>query len=148
MRLFAVVILMLLTAWIPELVLGKNPLALAQGAHGPTGTSPADAMTPEEKMRRRFPQPVRVGNLIGARVLDDGDVTIGRVRQVVRTSEGRILLITDFGGSFGWRARSVAVPIEVVALIGANVAAIDVQPDEFAKAPTWAGNGAQPLPPD
>ena len=40
-------------------------------------------------MRRRFPQPVRVGDLIGLPVLDDSHVTIGLVRQAVRTPEGR-----------------------------------------------------------
>ena len=47
----------------------------------------------EERMRRRFPQPVRVGDLIGLRVLDDNDVTIGIVRHVARTTEGKVLLM-------------------------------------------------------
>src|ERR1700726_3985185 len=52
----------------------------------------------EEAMRRRFPQPVRVGDLIGLPVLDWGDSTIGRVRQVVRTPAGKIALIVGVGG--------------------------------------------------
>jgi hypothetical protein len=39
-------------------------------------------------MRRRFPQPVRVGDLIELRVLNDHHVTIGFVRHVVRTPQG------------------------------------------------------------
>src|ERR1700693_486772 len=64
-------------------------------------------LTPEEKMNKRFPQPVRVGFLIGLPVLDDDDNTLGRVQQVVRTPEGKISLIVSYGGSFGWGARPV-----------------------------------------
>src|SRR5262245_23208627 len=42
-------------------------------------------LTPEERMRRRFPQPAKVGFLVGLPVLDYDDVTIGYVRHVVRT---------------------------------------------------------------
>ena len=40
-------------------------------------------------MQRRYPQPVKVGDLIGLRVLDDKDRTLGRVQTVVRTSSGK-----------------------------------------------------------
>jgi hypothetical protein len=98
-------------------------------------------LTPEERMARRFPQPVRVGDLIGLPVLDDDDFTLGYVRQVVRTPEGKIRLIVSYGGWFGWGARPVAVPIEVVAILGRQLAALDMPPKEFAAAPTWTGGG-------
>ena len=47
----------------------------------------------EAKMNRRFPQKVRVGDLIGLPVLDDDDVTLGYVQNVVRTPENKIKLI-------------------------------------------------------
>lgn len=122
--------------------------AFAAGAHGPTGASPADATTPEEKMQRRFPQLVKVGDLIGSRVLDYDDITLGYVRQVVRTPQGKILLIVSYGGWLGFGTRPVAVPIEVVALIGRNVAALDMPPTEFSAAPTWPGQGADAVPSD
>ena len=121
------------------------PNAMAQGAHGPTGAAPPDATTPEERMNRRFPQPVRIGALIGTRVLDSDDVTLGRVREVVRKSDGKIALIMDYGGWLGWGARRVELPIETVALIGANVAILDISPQEIAKAPTWLGAGAKAI---
>lgn len=96
--------------------------------------------TPEQKMARRFPQAVRVGFLVGRPVLDDYDNTIGYVQRVVRTDDGKIQLIVRYGGWFGWIGwwqRPVAVPIEVVAMLGPFVAAIDMPPDEFRKAPTW-----------
>ena len=99
-----------------------------------------EAMTPEQRMQRRFPHPVRVGFLIGRPVLDDYDNTLGYVQRVVRTADGKIQLIVRYGGWFGWIGwwqRPVAVPIEVVAMLGPFVAAIDMPPEEFRKAPTW-----------
>ena len=91
-------------------------------------------------MRRRFPQPARVRALIGLPVLDWSDNTLGYVQRVVRTSDGKIQLIVRYGGWFGWIGwwqRPVAVPIEVVALLGPHVAALDMKRDEFRTAPTW-----------
>src|SRR5262249_18406497 len=75
------------------------PFVLAQGAHSPAGSTPTvDATTPEARMQRRFPQDVRVGDLIGLPVLDGYHQTLGRVRQVVRTPDGKIKLIVAYGG--------------------------------------------------
>jgi hypothetical protein len=63
-------------------------LVMAQAMVPPTGMNDAAKPMPmQERMLRRFPQPVRVGDLIGLRVLDDDDSTIGFVRQVVRTPQ-------------------------------------------------------------
>ena len=73
-------------------------------------------------MQRRFPQPARVGDLIGLPVLDDDDRTIGHIKHVVRTQAGKLQLIVTYGGFLGWRQRLVAVPIEVVAIAGRQLA--------------------------
>jgi hypothetical protein len=108
--------------------------------------------TPEERMNSRFPQPVRVGDLIGLPVLDDYDVTIGHVRNVVRTPHGKIQLVVTYGGWltgwFGWGARLVPVPIETVAILGRQLAALDMPPKEFAAARTWSATDGQPIPPN
>jgi hypothetical protein len=99
-----------------------------------------EQLSPEDKMRRRFPQPTRVRALIGLPVLDWSDNTLGYVQRVVRTSDGKIQLIVRYGGWFGWIGwwqRPVAVPIEVVALLGPHVAALDMKRAEFRTAPTW-----------
>jgi hypothetical protein len=93
------------------------PIIVAEGgAHSdpqaaPTTKAPADDaeenLSPEEKMRRRFPQPVRVGDLIGLPLLDRDDSTLGYVRHVVRTPEGKIQLIVNQGRLFGWGGRLV-----------------------------------------
>jgi hypothetical protein len=121
----------------------RAQVVVAQHAVLPQATTPPD--TPEERMRRRFPQPVRVGDLIGLRVLDDNDVTIGFVRQVVRAPSGKIVLIVAHSGVLGWGGRLVAVPIEVVAIFGRQLASLDMKPEEYAVAPTWSGAGGQVL---
>jgi len=114
-----------------------------QAAVAPGGTDQQDS--PQERMRRRFPQPVRVSDLIGLRVLDDNDATIGRVLQVVRSPQGAILLIVSYGGWLGWGTRPVAVPIEVVGMFGHQLASLDMKPDEYATAATWPGTSGQIL---
>jgi hypothetical protein len=119
-------------------------LILASSSTSPS--KPAGALSPEEKMQRRYPQPVRVGDLIGLPVLDDDDRTLGRVKGVVRTASGKIQLIVPYGGFLGWRQRLVAVPIEVVAIAGRQLAALDMPRAEFDAAPAWNDPQSQPIP--
>lgn len=113
--------------------------------------------TPEEKMQARFPQPVKVGHLIGLPVLDGGDSTIGYVKDVVKGPEGKISLIVPYAKWFGWARdtsllargrRLVAVPIETVAILALQIDALDMDREAFNKAPTWSPSEAQSLPPD
>lgn len=124
---------------------GNGVLVLAAGPASPP-KSP-DALSPEEKMRRRYPQPVRVGDLIGLPVLDDDDRTLGRVKSVVRTASGKIQLIVPYGGFLGWRQRLIAVPIEVVAIAGRQLAALDMTRAEFDAVPAWSDPQSQTIPP-
>ena len=124
-------------------------LTVAQAMVPQTGMEDAAKPMPaKERMQRRFPQPVRVGDLIGLRVLDDDDLTIGFVRQVVRTPQGKIDLIVSYGGWFGWGSRLVAVPIEVVGILGRQLASLDMPRSEYKTAPTWQDTKAAALPSD
>ncbi len=124
-------------------------LLLAQAMVPPTGMEEEKKpMTPAERMRARFPQPVRVGDLIGLPLLDDSSCTLGRVREVVRTADDKIELIVAYGGLLGWGARLVAIPIEVVGIQGRELASLDMPRSEYAKAPTWRNAGAQRVPDD
>lgn len=116
-------------------VLAVTGAAWAQ--HGAPAPPPPPDLTPEQRMERRFPQPVRVGFLTGLPMLDEQSSVIGRVRGVVRTSEGRIKLLVPHGGLFGLGARIVAVPVEVVTMLGQFVAASDMPRADFELAPTW-----------
>jgi len=124
-------------------------VVLAQAMVPPTGTDDANKPMPMvERMNRRFPQPVRVGDLIGLPVLDDRSSTLGFVRQVVRTAAGNIQLIVSYSRWFGWFGRPVAVPIEAVGVEGRQVASLDMPRSEYAAAPTWQGQDATALPDD
>lgn len=124
-------------------------IAVAQAMVPPTGMDDANKPMPMvERMNRRFPQPVRVGDLIGLPVLDDRSSTLGFVRQVVRTADGKIKLIVSYSRWFGWFGRPVAVPIEVVGIEGRQVASLDMPRSEYAAAPTWQGRDATALPDD
>src|ERR1700689_1521208 len=109
---------------------------IAQANIPPTGMGDEDMamaaanMAAEERMKRRYPQPIRVGALIGARVSDNDSRTIGFVAQVVRTPQNQIDLIIDCGGWFGWGARPVAVPIAVLGVFGREVASLDMPRSE------------------
>ncbi|HMK80325.1 MAG TPA: PRC-barrel domain-containing protein [Xanthobacteraceae bacterium] len=103
-------------------------------------------LTPERKFARRYPQPVKVGFLIGLPVLDAQKSTYGYVSAVVRTAEGKILLVVPYRGWLGWAPtdwgrRNVAVPIEKVAIQGRQIAALDFAPEDFAAAAAYAGEG-------
>jgi len=101
--------------------------------------------SPEARYARRYPQPARVGDLIGWPVNDDEDRTLGHVRQIVRTPEGKILLIVSYSRWFGWFGHPVAVPLEVVAAYGRQLASLEMKPDQFQKAPTWVAGTDTPL---
>lgn len=104
--------------------------------------------SPQAKMARRWPQKTRVDALIGLPINDNRDRTLGRVEQVVRAPDGSIKLIAAYNRTFswfGWFTRPVAVPIEVVALYGRQLASLDMQPDAWAAAPTWTAGADRPL---
>jgi len=105
----------------------------------------------EARMARRWPQPVRVGDLIGLPVLDDDNATLGHVRAVVRSPQGKVRLIVSYGGPLGgwlnWGGRQVAVPLEAVGIFGRQIAAMDMTRTDFSAAPTWAAGADQPVAP-
>ncbi|MGB7102422.1 MAG: PRC-barrel domain-containing protein [Xanthobacteraceae bacterium] len=122
-------------------------LASAQAMLPPTGMEDdKKPMTAEQRMQARFPQNVRVGDLIGLPVLDESSSTLGHISEVVRTPSDKIELIVAYGGFLGWGTRPIAVPIEVVGIQGREVASLDMPPNEYAKAPTWRGSNAEALP--
>jgi PRC-barrel domain len=115
---------------------------------GAFGQATQPTTTAEQRMHARYPQPVRVGDLIGLPLLDDQARTLGHVREVVRTNENKIELIIDYHGFLGWRSRPIAVPLEVVGIAGRQISSLDMPRSEYASAPTWQNAGAHVLPAD
>jgi hypothetical protein len=140
MRLHLIGVCLAIGMTVPAVAANRG-MFLAQAMVPPTGMDEADkSMAAEERMRRRFPQPVRVGDLIGLPVLDNSALTLGYVRKVVRTAQDKIQLIVAYNGWCGWcdlDTRQVAVPIEAVGILGRAIGSLDMSRSEFAKAPTW-----------
>jgi len=134
--------------------LGATLLGLAVApARIALATAPQDAQsdpnkgrTPEERMNRRYPQPVKVGFLIGLPVLDERDATYGYIREVVRTAGGKIVLVVPYRTRLGWAPtdwgrKDVAVPLETVAILARQVAALDFSREDFDAAPPYTPGG-------
>ncbi|MFG1281445.1 PRC-barrel domain-containing protein [Xanthobacter autotrophicus] len=121
--------------------------AIAGGPpHANTQAGPAeDDLTPAERMAERFPQKVRVGDLVGLPLLDFDDRTLGYVREVARTPEGGIVLVVPVGGWFGHGGRPVAVPLETVAILGRQIALLDIPRAALPQRATWAPKDGAPI---
>lgn len=124
-------------------------LLCAAGAAADTPAAPG-TLTLSEKSARRFPQPVRVGDLIGRRVLEPvpAQPVLGRVAAIVRNPQGRIDVVVRFGGLLGLGSRPIAVPVEAVALLGEHVAVLDFTPDQLSAFPSASADGGTALPAD
>jgi PRC-barrel domain len=135
---------------LAAMLAAANPAAVrAQAMIPPTGMMDAQHPMPmNERYLKRFPQPVRVGDLVGLPVLDDQMSTLGTVRQVVRTAQGQIEFIVSYSRWWGWFGRPVAVPLEVVGIEGRMLVSLDMDPDEYADAATWHDASATALPAD
>jgi hypothetical protein len=94
-------------------------IVLAQAMIPRTGMMDAQNPMPmKERYLRRFPQPARVGKLIGMPVLDLNSKTLGYVQQVVQTPAGEIEFIVSYSLWWGWFGRPVAVPLEALGIEG------------------------------
>jgi hypothetical protein len=138
-----VIAMVLLSSGCPGAARATEPMAVLAAA-SPSQPRQNQELSPEEKMNRRFPQPIRVGDLVGLPVLDGRDSTIGFVRQVVRAPDGKIQLVVPYGRWFGWLGgpldryrRLVGVPLERVAMLGRQVAALDMPREDFDNAPAF-----------
>jgi hypothetical protein len=130
----------LLAALVLSVALPQLALAAAPGV---------SAASLAERAARRFPQPVRVGDLIGRQVLEPTEAqhVLGRVGAVVREKDGSLDMIVRFGGVLGFGTRPIAVPIEAVGLLGEYVAVVDFTPEQLAGFST-ASEPGPPLAPN
>jgi len=122
-------------------------LAVAGGARAqsrtPGGMPPPPGMSLAESAAMRFPQPVRVGDLLGREVLrpvESQDI-LGRVRRVVRDRNGQILVVVDFGGVLGFGSRPIAVPVDAMVLLGQDMEVVAFTPRQLRQFPTFSPSG-------
>ena len=122
--------------------------ATASVAHAqsttPGGAPPPPGMSLAESAAMRFPQPVRVGDLLGREVLrpvESQDV-LGRVRRLVRGGNGQIMVVVDFGGFLGFGTRPIAVPVDAMVLLGQDMEIVAFTPKQLRQFPTFSPSGA------
>jgi len=125
------------------------PDGFAQGANGDVPDKNSEQLSPAAKAERRFPQPVRAGDLVGRQVLEPSNHkgVIGRVVGVARTRQGAVQIVVRYGGLLGYGARTIAVPVEATALLGQSVQVVDLDPTQLKALPDWtasAGDGVAP----
>jgi hypothetical protein len=96
---------------------------------------------------KRFPQPVRVGDLIDRRVLQplESRPILGHVDEVIRDGAGQLAIVVKYGGFFGFGARLIAVPADAIVLLGNELEILDFSPQQLDAFPTFHGIGASTL---
>jgi hypothetical protein len=107
------------------------------------GMPPPPGMSLTDSAAMRFPQPVRVGDLLGREVLrpvESQDV-LGRVRRLVRDGDGEIMVIVDFGGFLGFGSRPIAVPVDAMVLLGQDMEIVAFTPEQLRQFPTFSPSG-------
>ena len=134
--------------WIALVALLLEPLPgyaaeLVGGAHSPGQQAPDATRSLEERMNARFPQKVRVGDLIGLPIQDYDDRILGYVTDVARTPAGKFILVMPEGGWFGTRGRPVPIPIETVAILARHLNLLEIPRDDVAKLSTWKATDGQ-----
>lgn len=132
MKWIAASLVAMLLASVPAQAAG--PIA---GAHSQSQQAPVEDRTPEERMNARFPQKIRVGDLVGLPIQDYDDRVLGYVTDVVRTNADKIVLVMPAGGWFGRGGRPVPIPIETVAVLARHLNLLDIAREDVAKLPTW-----------
>ncbi len=126
-------------------------MALAGMAHGqsatPGGMPPPAGMSLSQSAAMRFPQPVRIGDLLHRDVLRpvESQEVLGRVRAVVRDSSGNILVVINFGGFLGFGARPIAVPVDALVLLGQDMGVVAYTPEQLRQFPTFSSSGTTPV---
>jgi hypothetical protein len=122
-------------------------VAVTGAAHAqsatPGGMPPPPGMSLAQSAAMRFPQPVRVGDLLHREVLRpvESQEVLGRVRAAVRDSSGNILVVVEFGGFLGFGSRPIAIPIDAMVLLGDDMEVVAYTPAQLRKFPTFSPAG-------
>jgi len=135
-----------------------KPLSLALTILGVcflAGAAPAQrAAPPGSDLRafaaKRFPQPVRVGDLIQRTVLEpvESQPILGHVVDVVRLANQQLAIVIKYGGFWGFGGRDIAVPAEAMVLLGQQLEVLDFTPQALGAFPTFKTGAGTVLGPD
>jgi hypothetical protein len=134
--------------------IGGALICLASVAHAqsatPGGMPPPPGMSLAASAAMRFPQRVRVGDLLGREVLQpvESQNVLGTVRQVVRDRQGTIKVVINFGGFLGFGTHPIAVPVDAMVLLGKDMEIVAFTPQQLRTFPTFSAVGTSPVPDD
>ncbi len=114
----------------------------------PGGMPPPTGMSLERSNAMRFPQPVRVGQLLGRTVLRpvESQTVLGHVRAVVRDADGQVVVVMTLGGFLGLDARLVGVPLDAMVLLGDVMEVAAYTLPQLRQLPTFTAAGTTPVP--
>ncbi len=122
--------------------------ALAQ-SQTPGGMPPPPGMSLAASAAMRFPQRVQVSTLLKRDVLQpvESQNVLGTVDSIVRGPDGVIQVVMWFGGFLGLGERLIAVPVDAMVLVGADMEVAAFTPAALAKFPTFSAGQSMVLPP-
>jgi hypothetical protein len=111
---------------------------------------PPPGMSLAQSNAMRFPQPVKIGQLLGRVVLEpvESQTVLGHVHGVVQDDGGQIMVVINFGGFLGFGSRLIAVPIDAMVLLGEAMEVAAYTPEQLRKFTTFTEAGTTPVPPD
>jgi len=112
-------------------------------------TKPPSAATPAEKIQPKWytaqGSDIRASKLIGARVANAANETVGDINEVILGKDGKVAaVVIGVGGFLGMGEREVAVEFSSLRLKqdgGKTVVTIDATKDALKTAPEWKWSG-------
>ena len=124
--------------------------AIAEATPPADASGEADDGGAADRRDDRFPQTVRVGDLIGRAVLrpDEDRGIVGRIRSIVRLGDGTLAFVMERGGWFGFGRQTVSLPLDQLALLGQDTALPDFEPEAASTYPNFVEGSAIVLSPD
>lgn len=113
----------------------------------PGGMPPPPGMSLASSAAMRFPQPVRVGDLVGRPVLRpiEAQTLLGRVESIVRDGTGTLLVELELQHWFGLSRRRVAIPVDGTVLVGETVEVVAFTPTDLWRLPLFDASGTTKL---
>ncbi len=116
----------------------------------PGGMPPPPGMSLSQSAAMRFPQPVRVGDLLHRAVLQPvpSQIRLGTVREVVRDRSDRVGIVVQYGGVLGVGGRPILVPVDAMVLLGQDMEIVAFTPRQLRRFPTFSAAHTTVVPPD
>ena len=116
----------------------------------PGGMPPPPGMSLADSTAMRFPQPVRVGDLLHRLVLQpvESQIILGRVHAITRDAGGNVMVVMNFGGFYGFGGRLIAVPIDAMVLLGQDMEVVAYTPRQLETFPTYKPSSEIVMVPD